>query len=154
MPDVCSCCLFTMKKLDCNFIWFPCCLSLHFSASSVFSHLSALQRRLKRNSPPTEKAAKSGTCSSSVRFEKNMCVIICITRFFTSLHVEYLCTCYFALCKLALCILQGGPGHLYLLKNKVATFAKVEKEEDMIQWVFTFTKQSAACHICFFLFYL
>lgn len=28
--------------------------------------------------------------------------------------------------------LQGGPGHLYLLKNKVATFAKVEKEEDMI----------------------
>uniref|UniRef100_A0A8C2A928 NMDA receptor synaptonuclear signaling and neuronal migration factor a n=1 Tax=Cyprinus carpio TaxID=7962 RepID=A0A8C2A928_CYPCA len=26
---------------------------------------------------------------------------------------------------------QGGPGHLYLLKNKVATFAKVEKEEDM-----------------------
>ena len=28
---------------------------------------------------------------------------------------------------------QGGPGHLYLLKNKVATFAKVEKEEDMIQ---------------------
>lgn len=30
-------------------------------------------------------------------------------------------------------ILQGGPGHLYLLKNKVATFAKVEKEEDMIQ---------------------
>lgn len=29
--------------------------------------------------------------------------------------------------------LQGGPGHLYLLKNKVATFAKVEKEEDMIQ---------------------
>jgi hypothetical protein len=30
-------------------------------------------------------------------------------------------------------VLQGGPGHLYLLKNKVATFAKVEKEEDMIQ---------------------
>lgn len=30
-------------------------------------------------------------------------------------------------------LLQGGPGHLYLLKNKVATFAKVEKEEDMIQ---------------------
>ena len=29
--------------------------------------------------------------------------------------------------------LQGGPGHVYLLKNKVATFAKVEKEEDMIQ---------------------
>lgn len=28
---------------------------------------------------------------------------------------------------------QGGPGHLYLLKNKVATFAKVEKEEDMSQ---------------------
>uniref|UniRef100_A0A8D2QFA4 NMDA receptor synaptonuclear signaling and neuronal migration factor n=1 Tax=Zonotrichia albicollis TaxID=44394 RepID=A0A8D2QFA4_ZONAL len=27
---------------------------------------------------------------------------------------------------------QGGPGHLYLLKNKVATFAKVEKEEDLI----------------------
>ncbi|KAM9744427.1 LOW QUALITY PROTEIN: NMDA receptor synaptonuclear signaling and neuronal migration factor-like [Menidia menidia] len=27
---------------------------------------------------------------------------------------------------------QGGPGHLYLLKNKVATFAKVEKEEDMV----------------------
>ncbi|XP_013922129.1 PREDICTED: NMDA receptor synaptonuclear signaling and neuronal migration factor [Thamnophis sirtalis] len=27
---------------------------------------------------------------------------------------------------------QGGPGYLYLLKNKVATFAKVEKEEDMI----------------------
>ncbi|TKS78046.1 NMDA receptor synaptonuclear signaling and neuronal migration factor [Collichthys lucidus] len=31
-------------------------------------------------------------------------------------------------------ILYGGPGHLYLLKNKVATFAKVEKEEDMIQF--------------------
>uniref|UniRef100_G3NNY1 NMDA receptor synaptonuclear signaling and neuronal migration factor b n=1 Tax=Gasterosteus aculeatus aculeatus TaxID=481459 RepID=G3NNY1_GASAC len=29
---------------------------------------------------------------------------------------------------------QGGPGHLYLLKNKVATFAKVEKEDDMIQF--------------------
>uniref|UniRef100_A0A3B3UXJ5 NMDA receptor synaptonuclear signaling and neuronal migration factor n=1 Tax=Poecilia latipinna TaxID=48699 RepID=A0A3B3UXJ5_9TELE len=29
---------------------------------------------------------------------------------------------------------QGGPGHLYLLKNKVATFAKVEKEEDMSFW--------------------
>ncbi|XP_023259172.1 NMDA receptor synaptonuclear signaling and neuronal migration factor-like isoform X2 [Seriola lalandi dorsalis] len=29
---------------------------------------------------------------------------------------------------------QGGPGHLYLLKNKVATFAKVEKEEDMSQF--------------------
>ncbi|XP_061672544.1 NMDA receptor synaptonuclear signaling and neuronal migration factor isoform X2 [Syngnathoides biaculeatus] len=29
---------------------------------------------------------------------------------------------------------QGGPGHLYLLKNKVATFAKVEKEEDMNQF--------------------
>ncbi|XP_028989636.1 NMDA receptor synaptonuclear signaling and neuronal migration factor-like isoform X2 [Betta splendens] len=29
---------------------------------------------------------------------------------------------------------QGGPGHLYLLKNKVATFAKVEKEEDMLQF--------------------
>eukprot|EP00062_Callorhinchus_milii_P014988 gi/632964733/ref/XP_007898540.1/ PREDICTED: NMDA receptor synaptonuclear signaling and neuronal migration factor isoform X2 [Callorhinchus milii] len=27
---------------------------------------------------------------------------------------------------------QGGPGHLYLLKNKVATFAKVGKEEDLI----------------------
>lgn len=33
---------------------------------------------------------------------------------------------------LSLSLLQGGPGHLYLLKNKVATFAKVEKEEDMI----------------------
>ncbi|XP_063100396.1 NMDA receptor synaptonuclear signaling and neuronal migration factor-like [Cavia porcellus] len=31
-------------------------------------------------------------------------------------------------------LLQGGPGHLYLLKNKVATFAKVEKEEDMIHF--------------------
>ncbi|XP_043914677.1 NMDA receptor synaptonuclear signaling and neuronal migration factor isoform X2 [Protopterus annectens] len=29
---------------------------------------------------------------------------------------------------------QGGPGHLYLLKNKVATFAKVEKEEDLIMF--------------------
>uniref|UniRef100_G3U1C5 NMDA receptor synaptonuclear signaling and neuronal migration factor n=1 Tax=Loxodonta africana TaxID=9785 RepID=G3U1C5_LOXAF len=29
---------------------------------------------------------------------------------------------------------QGGPGHLYLLKNKVATFAKVEKEDDMIHF--------------------
>ncbi|CAN2389979.1 postsynapse to nucleus signaling pathway, partial [Pristimantis euphronides] len=27
---------------------------------------------------------------------------------------------------------QGGPGYLYILKNKVATFAKVEKEEDLI----------------------
>lgn len=33
---------------------------------------------------------------------------------------------------LSVSLLQGGPGHLYLLKNKVATFAKVEKEEDMI----------------------
>lgn len=33
---------------------------------------------------------------------------------------------------LSVCLLQGGPGHLYLLKNKVATFAKVEKEEDLI----------------------
>lgn len=33
---------------------------------------------------------------------------------------------------LPISLLQGGPGHLYLLKNKVATFAKVEKEEDMI----------------------
>lgn len=32
-------------------------------------------------------------------------------------------------------LFKGGPGHLYLLKNKVATFAKVEKEEDMSQWV-------------------
>lgn len=32
-------------------------------------------------------------------------------------------------------LFQGGPGHLYLLKNKVATFAKVEKEEDMSLWV-------------------
>ncbi|KAK1788406.1 hypothetical protein P4O66_016832, partial [Electrophorus voltai] len=31
-------------------------------------------------------------------------------------------------------ILYGGPGHLYLLKNKVATFAKVEKEEGMSQF--------------------
>eukprot|EP00072_Mus_musculus_P072871 XP_017174634.1 PREDICTED: NMDA receptor synaptonuclear signaling and neuronal migration factor isoform X10 [Mus musculus] len=31
-------------------------------------------------------------------------------------------------------LFQGGPGHLYLLKNKVATFAKVEKEEDMIHF--------------------
>ncbi|TMS08743.1 NMDA receptor synaptonuclear signaling and neuronal migration factor [Larimichthys crocea] len=30
--------------------------------------------------------------------------------------------------------IMGGPGHLYLLKNKVATFAKVEKEEDMSQF--------------------
>uniref|UniRef100_A0A8C5BJ28 NMDA receptor synaptonuclear signaling and neuronal migration factor a n=1 Tax=Gadus morhua TaxID=8049 RepID=A0A8C5BJ28_GADMO len=29
---------------------------------------------------------------------------------------------------------MDGPGHLYLLKNKVATFAKVEKEEDMSQF--------------------
>ncbi|XP_069798896.1 NMDA receptor synaptonuclear signaling and neuronal migration factor isoform X2 [Dendropsophus ebraccatus] len=29
---------------------------------------------------------------------------------------------------------QGGPGYLYLLKNKVATFAKVEKEEDLIMF--------------------
>lgn len=34
--------------------------------------------------------------------------------------------------RFAFFLLQGGPGHLYLLKNKVATFAKVEKEEDMI----------------------
>ncbi|KAM8866467.1 NMDA receptor synaptonuclear signaling and neuronal migration factor [Synchiropus picturatus] len=39
-------------------------------------------------------------------------------------------------CKISnmLIFCQGGPGHLYLLKNKVATFAKVEKEEDMIQF--------------------
>lgn len=36
------------------------------------------------------------------------------------------------MCLICVCS-QGGPGHLYLLKNKVATFAKVEKEEDMSQ---------------------
>ncbi|XP_075924875.1 NMDA receptor synaptonuclear signaling and neuronal migration factor [Petromyzon marinus] len=29
---------------------------------------------------------------------------------------------------------QGGPGYLYLLKNKVATFAKLEKEDDLIMF--------------------
>lgn len=43
--------------------------------------------------------------------------------------VGHRCAAPFANCGLS----QGGPGHLYLLKNKVATFAKVEKEEDMIQ---------------------
>lgn len=37
------------------------------------------------------------------------------------------------MCLIHVCVSQGGPGHLYLLKNKVATFAKVEKEEDMSQ---------------------
>lgn len=153
MPDVCSCCLFTMKKLGCNFIWFPCCLSLHFSAICLLSSLCSSEE-IEKKLTAYRKGCKIWNMLIFCQVWKNMCVIICITRFFTSLHVEYLCTCYFTLCKLALCILQGGPGHLYLLKNKVATFAKVEKEEDMIQWVFTFTKQSSACHICFFLFYL
>lgn len=51
--------------------------------------------------------------------------------------VGWVCACLIAAALATLrpdCdLLQGGPGHLYLLKNKVATFAKVEKEEDMIQ---------------------
>ncbi|XP_028852717.1 NMDA receptor synaptonuclear signaling and neuronal migration factor isoform X4 [Denticeps clupeoides] len=48
-------------------------------------------------------------------------------------EVEKKLTAYRKGCKIwnMLIFCQGGPGHLYLLKNKVATFAKVEKEEDM-----------------------
>uniref|UniRef100_A0A665UYX5 NMDA receptor synaptonuclear signaling and neuronal migration factor b n=1 Tax=Echeneis naucrates TaxID=173247 RepID=A0A665UYX5_ECHNA len=50
-------------------------------------------------------------------------------------EIEKKLTAYRKGCKIwnMLIFCQGGPGHLYLLKNKVATFAKVEKEEDMIQ---------------------
>uniref|UniRef100_A0A8C9VSL9 NMDA receptor synaptonuclear signaling and neuronal migration factor n=1 Tax=Scleropages formosus TaxID=113540 RepID=A0A8C9VSL9_SCLFO len=48
-------------------------------------------------------------------------------------EIEKKLTAYRRGCKIwrMLLFCQGGPGHLYLLKNKVATFAKVEKEEDM-----------------------
>ncbi|XP_034027184.1 NMDA receptor synaptonuclear signaling and neuronal migration factor isoform X2 [Thalassophryne amazonica] len=51
-------------------------------------------------------------------------------------EMEKKLTAYRKGCKIwnMLIFCQGGPGHLYLLKNKVATFAKVEKEEDMIQF--------------------
>ncbi|XP_026102341.1 NMDA receptor synaptonuclear signaling and neuronal migration factor-like isoform X3 [Carassius auratus] len=51
-------------------------------------------------------------------------------------EIEKKLTAYRKGCKIwnMLIFCQGGPGHLYLLKNKVATFAKVEKEEDMIQF--------------------
>ncbi|XP_067825659.1 NMDA receptor synaptonuclear signaling and neuronal migration factor [Heptranchias perlo] len=49
-------------------------------------------------------------------------------------EIEKKLTTYRRGCKIwkMLIFCQGGPGHLYLLKNKVATFAKVEKEEDLI----------------------
>ncbi|XP_062929874.1 NMDA receptor synaptonuclear signaling and neuronal migration factor [Mobula hypostoma] len=49
-------------------------------------------------------------------------------------EIERKLTTYRRGCKIwkLLIFCQGGPGHLYLLKNKVATFAKVEKEEDLI----------------------
>ncbi|KAL4660791.1 NMDA receptor synaptonuclear signaling and neuronal migration factor [Arapaima gigas] len=51
-------------------------------------------------------------------------------------EIEKKLTAYRRGCKIwkMLIFCQGGPGHLYLLKNKVATFAKVEKEEDMINF--------------------
>ncbi|KAM9451731.1 NMDA receptor synaptonuclear signaling and neuronal migration factor [Clarias gariepinus] len=51
-------------------------------------------------------------------------------------EIEKRLTSYRKGCKIwhMLIFCQGGPGHLYLLKNKVATFAKVEKEEDMSQF--------------------
>ncbi|XP_030273962.1 NMDA receptor synaptonuclear signaling and neuronal migration factor isoform X1 [Sparus aurata] len=51
-------------------------------------------------------------------------------------EIEKKLTAYRKGCKIwnMLIFCQGGPGHVYLLKNKVATFAKVEKEEDMIQF--------------------
>ncbi|XP_053096344.1 NMDA receptor synaptonuclear signaling and neuronal migration factor isoform X3 [Pangasianodon hypophthalmus] len=51
-------------------------------------------------------------------------------------EIEKRLTSYRRGCKIwrMLIFCQGGPGHLYLLKNKVATFAKVEKEEDMSQF--------------------
>uniref|UniRef100_A0A8P4FWZ9 NMDA receptor synaptonuclear signaling and neuronal migration factor b n=1 Tax=Dicentrarchus labrax TaxID=13489 RepID=A0A8P4FWZ9_DICLA len=54
----------------------------------------------------------------------------------TTDEIEKKLTAYRKGCKIwnMLIFCQGGPGHLYLLKNKVATFAKVEKEEDMIQF--------------------
>ncbi|KAJ8005900.1 hypothetical protein DPEC_G00122700 [Dallia pectoralis] len=51
-------------------------------------------------------------------------------------EIEKKLTAYRKGCKIwnMLIFCQGGPGHLYLLKNKVATFAKVEKEDDLIQF--------------------
>ncbi|XP_038638169.1 NMDA receptor synaptonuclear signaling and neuronal migration factor isoform X2 [Scyliorhinus canicula] len=51
-------------------------------------------------------------------------------------EIEKKLTAYRKGCKIwkLLIFCQGGPGHLYLLKNKVATFAKVEKEEDLIMF--------------------
>ncbi|XP_041050467.1 NMDA receptor synaptonuclear signaling and neuronal migration factor isoform X1 [Carcharodon carcharias] len=51
-------------------------------------------------------------------------------------EIEKKLTTYRRGCKIwkLLIFCQGGPGHLYLLKNKVATFAKVEKEEDLIMF--------------------
>ncbi|XP_063792247.1 NMDA receptor synaptonuclear signaling and neuronal migration factor isoform X1 [Pseudophryne corroboree] len=51
-------------------------------------------------------------------------------------EIEKKLNVYWKGCKIweMLIFCQGGPGYLYLLKNKVATFAKVEKEEDLIQF--------------------
>lgn len=96
MPDVYSCCLFTMKKLGSNFIWFPCCLPLHFSAICLLSSLSSSEE-IEKKLTAYRKGCKIWNMLIFCQVWKNMCVIICISCFFTSVHVEYLWTCYFAL---------------------------------------------------------
>lgn len=99
------------------------CLSRTFRSDLFFFFIS--QRKSRRSSQHTGEEANSGGCWSSARCRLSSTVSSGINSSccdgFHSFH--------------SLCAFQGGPGHLYLLKNKVATFAKVEKEEDMSQWV-------------------
>uniref|UniRef100_A0A3Q1FKY0 NMDA receptor synaptonuclear signaling and neuronal migration factor b n=1 Tax=Acanthochromis polyacanthus TaxID=80966 RepID=A0A3Q1FKY0_9TELE len=73
------------------------------------------------------------------RDDPSIIPILYVSSSFTPLYreeIEKKLTAYRKGCRIwnMLIFCQGGPGHLYLLKNKVATFAKVEKEEDMIQF--------------------
>uniref|UniRef100_A0A665X4P3 NMDA receptor synaptonuclear signaling and neuronal migration factor a n=1 Tax=Echeneis naucrates TaxID=173247 RepID=A0A665X4P3_ECHNA len=70
------------------------------------------------------------------RDDPSIIPILYVTFFYLTEEIEKKLTAYRRGCKFwrMLIFCQGGPGHLYLLKNKVATFAKVEKEEDMSQF--------------------
>ncbi|TRY94053.1 hypothetical protein DNTS_011958 [Danionella cerebrum] len=74
--------------------------------------------------------------SNSPAASDTLTAICPLSSFSSSEEIEKKLTAYRKGCKIwnMLIFCQGGPGHLYLLKNKVATFAKVEKEEDMIQF--------------------
>lgn len=99
------------------------CLSRTFW--SCLSFFFIWQRKSRRSWQRTGEEAGSGGCSSSARCRLSSTVSSGIkSSSCEAFHRFY-----------SLRVFQGGPGHLYLLKNKVATFAKVEKEEDMSQWV-------------------